>query len=557
MMVLPTDDIIRQNSKLRLGPLIRETPEIADKVNAARTNDTDANSTYNLKSFAGGYLKLASSNSPSQLCSLPAKNIVFDEVDRFALNCGKEGAPIELAEKRTSTFERSKKLFYISTPGEESASVISKMYDDGDQRKFFVPCPDCGHFQTLEFENLIYKEKKLDDVHLLCEKCNYKIINEDKTYMLSQGEWRATKTENSRDDYKSYHLNSLYSPVGWKSWTSIVKDFLAAKESQFKMQTFVNTILGETWLDSHEVPDWKKLYDLRENYKQNQIPDDVLFLTAGADIQKDRIEVEVVGWGKDKCSWSIDYRIFSGDTSNLKDKCWGELQDLISEVWNKNGVDMTISKIGIDSGYLTQNVYNFCRAFKSPTKVFPTKGVATASALVGKPVPVDINTKTGKSIRSSVRRYAIATGIAKVELYGWLRNTIARKDADEDLVLFSEGICHFPEYGEEFFKQLTSETQKIVYRKSIKFIEWEKLRTRNEALDCRVIARAAANLCGMDRFKDEHWERLEHQFPKNNTTSKNKKSKAKKNIVEKNQKKIESKPIAASKKIKRRKSTFL
>jgi phage terminase large subunit GpA-like protein len=295
----------------------------------------------------------------------------------------------------------------------------------------------------------------------------------------------------------------LYSPVGWFSWAAAAKAFDAAKRSPERLQVFINTCLGETWQERGEAPEWQRLYDRREDYELGRVPARGLFLTAGADVQKDRIEVQVVAWGRERESWLVDYIVLDGDTAGTE--VWERLTTVLASSYpHESGASMLIVKMAVDSGYQTQSVYAWART-QAPGKLIVIKGQDTGAVPVGQPALIDV-TRAGRRSRHGVKVWPVATGILKSELYGWLR---LDRPTEESGVRFPPGYCHFPMLGEEFFRQLTAEqlVSRVVkgYRKS----EWIKGRERNEALDTRVYARAAANVFGLDRFRENDWLGLE------------------------------------------------
>jgi len=505
LSVVPRLEDAKKNSKIRLAPLIESSPRLREKVKDAKSRDSG--NTILQKDFPGGTIIMAGSNSPAGLRSMPIRNLFFDEEDGYVLDSGGEGCPVELAKKRTSTFSSKKKIFHCSTPTIEDRSKIEEGYNSTSQRKYFVPCPKCGHMQWLQWQQLKWEWGLLKTVYYECinEDCKRKIKNWEKTKMLTHGEWRDT-SKGKNPLIKGYHLSGLYSPVGWVSWADLVEEWEQAKDSKNieKLKTFINTRLGESWKDKGEAPEWKKLYLRREIYKANTIPNGVCFLTAGVDIQKDRIEVEIVGWGRHKISWSIDYRVFEGDTSSIDNPVWLELHEILAEVWTApNNVDLPVKLMAVDSGYNTQTVYSWVRKFPI-SKCVAIKGSDTQSVMIGVGKPVDVKLSNLRTtIRRGLKLFLVGVSIVKAELYGWLKMEPAN-EGDPD----AYGFCHFPEYDEDHFKRLTSETLETKWVKGKKKYEWVA-HGRNEQLDCRVYARAAACLIGIDRFKEAKWDALE------------------------------------------------
>lgn len=504
MAVMPTVDTAKKNSKQRIQPLIEECDRLKDKVRDPRSRDSS--NTVLSKDFPGGVLIMTGANSAVGLRSTPIRNLLLDEVDGYPYDVDGEGDPVSLALARTRTFSK-RKIFITSTPTIAGRSQIETFYEESDQRRYYVPCPRCSEMQWLKWPQIKYeidpKTSEHSNVHYECEYCHGKIENWEKTKMLAAGEWRAERPEKSDTKTVGFHLSSLYSPVGWIGWSDLVKEWRDAQHSRERLRGFVNTVLGETWKDKGEAPNWKRLYERRETYKTNTIPKGVLFLVCGVDIQKDRIECEVVGFGRNKISWSIDYRVFVGDTSQPYSDCWRSLSELVGEVWEvKKGIYLPIKMMAVDSGYNTQVVYSWCRQF-SLTKVIAVKGFESQPVIISQPKSADVSSR-GKKLRGGLKMFPVGVNIIKSEVYGWLR-----LDAPDEGQPHAHGFCHFPEYGEEYFKQLTAEELTIKIVKGYKRYVWEKVRDRNEALDCRIYARAAAAMCGIDRFKERNWAALE------------------------------------------------
>ncbi|MBF0589958.1 MAG: phage terminase large subunit family protein [Magnetococcales bacterium] len=511
MGVAPTVELAKRNSKQRIDPLIEESPPLKELVKAKRSRDSG--NTVLSKEFPGGVLILTGANSAVGLRSMPARYLFLDEVDGYPGDVEGEGDPILLAERRSATFQR-RKIFMVSTPNRKGLSRIDREYEQSDQRKFHVPCPHCGEYQPLEFANLSWPEGKPEEVVYICEHCQSRIEEHYKTQMLEQGQWRATADCSSKT--AGFHLNSLYSPVGWFSWADAVATFEQAKRIPDLMKGFVNTVLGEPFEEEHEAPDWNRLYERRERYRIGEVPIGGLFLTAGVDIQKDRIELEVVAWGRDKESWSVDYHVLDGDTAHPE--VWKRLGTILAKDWSHpSGQRMPIRVMCVDSGYATQDVYTWARTHpqavwgpagavaRQPRTVVAIKGRDRNTALL-----LSVSKADSGSRKRGLKVWSVGGPVAKGELYRWLkldRPTDEEQEAGEG---HPPGYCHFPQYNEEFFKQLTAERLVTRIVKGYPKASWEmEAGRRNEALDCRVYARAAASIYGIDRFSERQWERLE------------------------------------------------
>jgi phage terminase large subunit GpA-like protein len=281
------------------------------------------------------------------------------------------------------------------------------------------------------------------------------------------------------------------------SWSDMAFEFLRRKDTPADLQTFVNTYLGEVWEARHNAPQYERIMLYREGYEIGKLPDDAkpLLVTVGADIQKDRIEAEIVAWGKDKVSWSIDYRVFPGDTSDPNSNAWGGLQWTLES----EHAGMPISMALIDSGYNTPQVYQFCSQYYA--------GVS--------PVMGDLRIGRQRSVfrrapvqdHAGLERVDLYVDAMKQELYGYLTRIKNPEDPDPP------GYCHFPiGYGEKYFRQLTAEERaREIDRHGHERYVWRKIRDRNEAHDCRVYAMGALNVYAQDVMESIGEEQIDWQ----------------------------------------------
>lgn len=504
MMVMPRKEDAERNSKIRIDPLFEETPRLKEKVASIKAKDSS--NTILHKSFPGGVFVLTGANSPAGLRSMPARFLMLDEIDGYPRDVGNEGSPIDLVMARSRTFSR-RKAFLVSTPTIDGASMIHEEFELSDKRYYNVPCPHCEKLIVFKFENLKWPEGKPKEALYYCEHCGEGIEERYKTKMLARGKWIPT----AESDIPGFHLNSLYSPIGWFSWAEIAEEYEKARK-QFeeekkteKMKVFYNTVLGLTFKEDGEQVPWRTLYNRRETYPVGRVPKGGLVLTAGVDVQKDRLECEVVAWGPGRESWSVDYTVLVGDTS--KEDVWNDLAIHIERTFEaEDGQHLPISMIAVDSGYNTQEVYRFCKKYTS-SRVIPVKGREDLLQPLSQPKPVDIKDKRGKVNRRGMKVWGVGVNVLKQELYGWLKIEVTQNEKGDRLP-----FCHFPQYDEEFFKQLCAE--RLLMKKDKKgytVYEWTKDRERNEALDCRIYARAASIVMGIDRFRQNDWENFVSQ----------------------------------------------
>lgn len=465
LVVQPTLDMSKMWSNDRLAPMLRDTPALKNAVKDPRSRDSG--NTLLQKSFVGGYIAMVGANSPAGLASRPVRCVFFDEVDRFPHSAGTEGDPIDLGRKRTSTFTYNRKIVMVSTPTNKGASRIELAYEESDQRQYYVPCHDCGHKQMLKWSQVQWEKDKPETANYICEGCGSVWDDADRYRAVRAGEWVA---QNPDHKIAGFHLSGLYSP--WTPLADAARDFLVAKKSPETLRVFVNTFLAETWEDEGiTVGDVD--FQSREDEWGDAVPDDIVVVTAGIDVQDDRLELEIVGWGRDEESWSLDYKTLYGDPSTPH--LWNDLDNILKAGYvTDSGRQLGIRAATIDSGgHYTQAVYNFVRP-REGRRIFAIKGMGGEQRpLVSRPTKNNI----GK-----IKLFAIGTFPIKELIFSRLK--VQSEGA---------GFCHFPAgRSDEYYQQLAN-SEKIVtkYQKGFPRRDFVKTRTRNEALDCRVYAYAA------------------------------------------------------------------
>jgi phage terminase large subunit GpA-like protein len=484
LFVQPTIEMAKRLSKQRLDSLIHETPCLAEKIAPARSRDSG--NTMFSKDYPGGILLLTGANSATGLRSAPCRWVLLDEVDAFPADVDGEGDPCALAERRASTFSR-RKIILTSTPTVKDMSRIETEYLASDQRRYFVPCPHCDHMQWLQWKNIQWRDGDPKTAAYVCESCGTHIEEHYKSEMLRRGEWRPTATSEDQRT-AGFHLSSLYSPLGWKSWEEIVTEFLRAKSDAPLLKTFVNTVLGETWED--EVGAKLGAEGLRERaefYPAGEIPDQASIVTAGIDVQDNRVAVGIYAWGEGEECWLISHDEIYGDPANKK--LWDQVDDVIFRAYKRtDGSEVKLAAVGIDSGgHFTSEVYAFCRE-RMKRNVFALKGQSQRNKPpIAKPSKVDINYK-GQVLKNSAEVFPVGTDTIKSTLFGRLKHNEV-----------GPGYIHFhAEATVEYYKQLTSERQVVRYVKGFAVREWKKKPSdRNEALDCFVYSYAALNFLYM------------------------------------------------------------
>ena len=466
MLVMPIEEMLKSFSKDRLAPMINATPTLRNKVFDVKSKDSS--NTMLHKKFHGGHLTLVGANSAANLASRPIRVLLADEVDRFPEDVGGEGDPLKLAEKRTTTFW-NRKLVYVSTPTIAGVSRIEKEFKNATMEEWSLRCPDCGEYQILKFTLLDF-----ETLEMTCEHCG--AMHNEKKWKSKPGKWIQTNEEYIGKN-RSFHLNEMASP--WKNWGEIRDDFLQAKNDVEMLKTFVNTSLGEVWEEKGEITDYKVVANRAETYEA-EVPDNVLVLTAGVDVQDDRIEVEVLGQGLQGETWGIEYKKIMGDPS--KNGAWDLLDVYLKKRFKyKDGNYLTVTSTFIDSGngQHTNDVYRFC-ADKADRWIYPIKGRGG----IGVPLVAGPTKPKGKN----VNLFTVGDDTGKSMV-------LSRLKIDKP----GENYCHFPDDPErgyiiEYFKGLLSEKKITKEVKGKQVVEWKVIYKRNEPLDCRKYALAAFDI---------------------------------------------------------------
>jgi len=463
LIMQPTLQMAQAFSKDRLATMIRDSEKIRHCVKDARSRDSG--NTVLSKKFAGGNLNIVGSNSAAGLASRPIRIVLADETDRYEQSAGAEGDPISLATKRTTTFW-NKKIYMCSTPTIKGLSRIETAFEESDKRYYHVPCPECNTKQVLKWKNVVWEEDKPETANYACDECGAVIDESKKQWMLKHGEWVASAP---KSETAGFHISELYSV--WSTWADMAKSFLEAKKNPEMLKTWINTALGESWEEQGEAVEYDTLLARRLNYDYTTIPEDVLVLTAGVDTQKDRLELQLVGWGKNYEAWVCDYKIFWGDPNAMN--VWNDLDNYLKKRFKTESArSIPISCCTIDSGgHHTNMVYQFTKP-RQARRIFAVKGLSVA----GKPI-ANRPSYVGKN---KAALYGIGTDSAKEAIF-------ARLSTEPDTT-----TLHFcSDLDEEYFKQLTAEKRITKFVRGRKTLAWKQVRPRNEALDTLVYNFAA------------------------------------------------------------------
>ncbi len=513
MIVQPTLADSKDHSRERFMPTVRRMPEIAARLSKPSSRDESA--TWQTKSLAGGAtLFFAGANSARSLASKPLGLVCCDEIDGYPLDVDGEGDPLTLIGERMSNYS-DRKLLLCSTPTIRDFSRIESEYLASDRRRYFVPCPHCGEFQHLEWgSDSEWGIKWLKDVNgsarpetavYVCRHCGAAIQEHCKTDMLSAGEWRAEFPGAQMGTVAGFHLNKLYSPVGWRSWRWMVAKWGEARKAAqdgdtTKLKSFLNTSLAETWEEQGDRADQHALHKRAEDIPLRQVTWGHFVMTMGVDTQGDRLEAYLWAWGRGMERQLVDRAVFYGDPALPESdpgSPWAQLTDYRrTPVLHASGRAVPLLAVFVDSGgHHTQAVYAYGRAHQH-SHVYPVKGMSVAGkAILGKPSDQDV-TWRGTKLKGGVKLWPIGTDTAKSEIYGRLRTEQP-----------GPGYVHLSRHlAPEVFEQLTAERLVTRYSKGRSRLEWIKPNgRRNEALDCAVYALAAAHFVGIDRWREGDW----------------------------------------------------
>lgn len=468
LIVQPTVDDAKDFSKEQLAPMLADTPVLQGKVSDPKSRDSG--NTVQSKQYPGGALYLVGANSPRGFRRRTSRVLDLEEVDGYPASAGTEGDQIKLALRRTATFGYRRKVYMNSTPTLKGMSRIEDYFERSDQRRYHLPCPSCGLMQHLVWGNLRWEEGKPETARYACKGCGDLIPEELKFGMLTAGEWVAAEPGRPM---RGYHINALYSP--WVSWAELVGEWIEAQSDNAKLQVFVNTALGETWEERGGKLD-PGLLESRERVPGNPLPRGVGLLTCGADVQDDRIEAILRGWGRAEESWLIERRIFLGNPD--EDAVWQDFEAWRSQKWkHSTGAELSIDTTCIDSGAHTDAVYRYVKP-RFSQRVFATKGSSS-------PLNVLVNPKPTVNNKGRVRLFLVGTEKAKDTIYDRLKLTV-------------EGPRHIhfsPEADEDYFTQLTNEKPVRKWVNGRYTRRWELSRgQRSEVLDCEVLCLVALTL---------------------------------------------------------------
>jgi phage terminase large subunit GpA-like protein len=497
MLVQPTIEDAQGYSKEEIAPMLRDTPCLRGVVSDAKAKD-GAN-TILQKQFPGGTLSLVGANSPRGFRRVSRRIVLFDEVDGYPASAGSEGDQIKLGIRRTEYYW-NRKIVAGSTPTVKDFSRVERMFQQTDQRRYFVPCPHCSHMQYLRWPNITWTDNDPSTAAYKCESCAELIPHSKKRWMVERGEWRPTAPGNGK--HIGFHIWAAYSYSPNASWSNLVEEFLDAKHDAEQLKTFVNTVLGETWEDEYASKigaDSLMERAAKETYKQHCPPVEGLALTVGCDVQDDRLSLSVWAWGREEEGWLIDRVKLYGSPS--RPEVWAQLDEVLSTAYtNEAGEQLRVLSCAIDSGgHHTQEVYHYARE-RAALGVIAIKGMGQkGKPPLGKATKVDVNFK-GKALKKGAQLFPVGVDGIKSLLFGRLKHNDP-----------GPGYLHFyPTISTDYFEELTAEKQVLRFRNGFPERIWvKKSQSPNEALDELNYAYAALHRLYQKYDRRTIWDQLE------------------------------------------------
>lgn len=498
MMIQPTIDMAQDYSKTRIAPMIRDTKVLNNLFYDVKSRD--ANNTILSKVFPGGRLIMCGANSPAGLASRPIRILLADEVDRFPDSAGTEGDPVDLAAKRMTTFWNSC-MGLFSTPTNEGASRIDEEYLAGTQEEWQHKCPNCGEYHLLRHIDMTvdYKEIKtpsgkktviVNDVKWRCPHCGFSFS--EKEMKQTPQKYISRNADALKNGIRSFFVNGFTSP--WMTWSKIMREWLEAKGDPEREKVIMNTVFGESYKQKGAFEDEQIFLRRRESYGA-ELPNGVLLLTAAIDTQDNRLEYEVVGWGKEEECWGIRKGIVLGAPN--QDRTWKEIDNILDKTYHfADGKGLKVVRTFIDSGgHYTSDVYNYCQKNFHKQR-FAIKGRG------GPGIPLIYKIAKANNAKAPLILLGVDDGKQQI---------MDRLSIDSPGPLY----FHFPQdegikelsnrgYDDLYFKGIISEHKKVYKRNGVLREVWETTKNvRNEPLDLRNY-----NLACMKSLKPD-WGKLE------------------------------------------------
>lgn len=491
ILAQPSEAQAEEFSKTRIETLIRDTKALNNNIKDKRDRDS-GNHTFLKQFLNGAKVSVLSAAAPSDLASRSARIVLMDETDRYR-SIAKEGDPEQLLAARATTYFNYL-VCAVSTPTADGSSRIAKRFDKSSKGYYHAKCPHCFNYEKPVWSQVHFDKENPNDCSYVCSQCQVAWSEPERHQAVREGKFIHERPEVT--DHLGYHANCIVNP--FQPLSHFVKLYLEAKNSPESLRSFTNVHLAETYKPQVDAPDWERIYERRANYPIGVVPTaDIRFLTMGVDVQGDRLELQIVGWTKNKQAYSINHIVIPGAT-HTQDP-WLQLQTIIDSKFQvgDSGNVLPISMTCIDGGFNTSHVHAFVQK-NNPNRVRIIKGSDTLHTFfkMGSEINYNFN---GSTQKFGHRTWIVGSSHIKTELFSFLKLSV-----DYEQNQFPAGYCHFPEYDLSYFKSLCSEALVLDKGK----YSWIKTYQRNEALDTWTYARSAASMFGLDTFTEHQWEQL-------------------------------------------------
>lgn len=514
--MFPKEGAAKEYNEEKFTPMVEVTPRLADKVDISKSRAADNRQLF--KNFAGGFLKLVGANSPSSVKSTPAPVVIVEEPDDCSLNVKGQGDSIKLLEERTKTYHR-RKVIFGGTPSVKGLSHIAAEYDSSDRRKFWVPCHECGEHHVLSWDNLhwmdgaeqpheVYGLARPETAMYRCPHCSVLWNDNQKNANVRRGEWRAERPSRG---IAGFYLNELYSPFPGSRLARLVERYLEAKHheemgDEREMIVFVNSCLGLPYEQASTLPDADDLAERGLDYQENTVPQGGLILTAGVDVQHDRLAIIIRAWGREEESWLVFWGEIYGNCIDKNDPVWETLDSILFRAYeHETGAALGVSAASIDSsdGQTSDAVYHYVRA-RQRRGVMAIKGASLNSTdreifSVPRDSVDRTSRKSTKADKYGLRPYIVGTHRAKDLISARL-----------DLEGIGAGRMHwYQTVRGDYYRQITAEVLAPSRQNPRKKTWQKKVNERNEALDCEVYALHASRRLKVHLLRGDQWDDVE------------------------------------------------
>ena len=516
IMMFAKDGAAKEYNTEKFTPMVEATPRLASKIPVHKTRDKDNGIQH--KNFPGGFLKLVGSNSPSSVKSTPAPVVFVEEPDDCNDNVRDQGDTITLLEERTKTYAR-RKVVFGGTPTIEGVSRIEAAYKLSDQRKFFVPCHHCGDSHVLEWAHVrwstseeqqheVFGKAQPETAYYVCPNCGGIWNDIEKNRNVRQGKWVATAPFHG---VAGFWINEVYSPFPGSLLARLVEKFLIAEHAlqqgdDTKARAFCNNTRGLPYAYQSDLPDVEILRERAEDYEELVAPWGVLIITAGVDVQHDRLAISIVGWGRGEESWRLYWGEIHGQTSVTEQGAWVDLDALLDKpVRHASGAELRIRAVSIDSsdGQTSDAVYGFVRK-RMGKNFMAVKGGADQNS--DREIFSTPQVSVDKNVHQKAHKYGLRPFIVGVQR---AKDLLLGQDAGAGRLKLTgtgPGRMHwYKSIRPDWYEQITSEVKAPHRTMRNKKVWQKKAGVRNEALDTEVYALHAARSLKINLWKEERW----------------------------------------------------